>query len=104
MWHIITLCADPCFGLFENLPITAFCGSVQIRKARKGSDPDTPAFKEVMIGPHWGNFTMDMHEEIKTLEDMNVWMVMHRKDLPVNVNVLPGTWMCRIKRAMDSEI
>lgn len=67
----------------------------------KSNDPDTMDWFEAMNGPNRDGFMEAARKEIETLEQMDVWEVVDRKDW---MNVLPSTWAFRIKRYPNGEI
>ena len=69
-------------------------------KANK-SDPDSPNIGEALRGPHREEFIRAMHEEIAALDEHSTWTIVRRSSLPKGTNVLPGTWVFRIKRYPD---
>ena len=61
-------------------------------------------FEQALAGPHAEEFDKAMKEEIKQLEDHNTWTVIPRSSVPNGANILPGTWVFRIKRYPDGRM
>jgi hypothetical protein len=70
----------------------------------KQSDPDSPRYHEAMYGPYRDEFLRAMANEITELEARKTWHLVKRSSLPDGTNVLPGTWVYKIKRYPSGEI
>ena len=76
----------------------------QALKASKTSDPDLPSLHEARRGEHWDAFKSAMDKEINQLEEHGTWHWVERKSLAHGTNVLPTTWVLRIKRYPDGRL
>ena len=87
---------DPEFGIVDAMIPHMQTHLAHMFKANK-SDPDSPGISEAMRGPHRDAFLEAMREEIRALECHDTWTVTRRTALPEGANVLPGTWVFKIK-------
>ena len=65
------------------------------------SDPDSPNISEAMRSSHREEFLEAMGEEIRALENHSTWKIVRRTSLPEGANVLPSTWVFKIKQYPD---
>ena len=74
-------------------------------KATSTVDPDSPNFKQAMQGPHREEFLKAMHNEVKQLQALNTWTTTAylRKKLPKDTQVIPLTWIFKIKRRPNGD-
>ena len=76
----------------------------QALKASKTSDPDLPSLHEARRGEYWEEFKTAMDKEVDQLEEHGTWHWVERKSLPKGTNILPTTWVLRIKRYPDGRL
>jgi hypothetical protein len=90
------LLLDPDYGLIDGaLPHQL----VPVYKARKANvDPDTPDLATALSGPDHQFYKDAMHTEVQQLEDLNCWDVVAQSELPSGANILPGTWVFKLKQ------
>jgi hypothetical protein len=91
---------DPEFGLVDVMIPHLQHQVQQMFKANK-SDPDSPNYSQAMAGPHAEAFSEAMNEEIRALEEHSTWTIIKRSSVPEGANILPGTWVFKIKRYPD---
>jgi histone deacetylase 1/2 len=91
---------DPEFGIVDAMIPHVQYHMQHMFKANK-SNPDSPNYNEAMNGPHAEAFMEAMNEEIRSLEEHSTWTIMRRSALPEGANILPGTWVFKIKRYPD---
>ena len=68
---------------------------------KQGYDPDAPNFTQAMRSEQVGELIKACTAELLELAQRGTWIELHKKDLPPNANVLPGTWAFKIKRYQD---
>jgi hypothetical protein len=91
---------DPEFGIMENLFPNAVSQVPWMLKATT-SDPDTPTLQEALNGPQRLEFVEAMAKEIQELEQHGTWKMIQKSAIPEGANILPSTWVLRIKRYPD---
>jgi hypothetical protein len=101
--YIYALLMDTEYGLMENLMPNVMAASPCLLKA-SATDPDLPTVRQALAGPHKEEFLTAMRSEIRELEEHKTWTVVQRNDLPTGANVLPSTWVLRIKRFPDGRL
>ena len=79
--------------------------SIKSLKATLTPDPDFPNFKQAMEGPHREEFLKVMLAEIKQLQTHKTWSTnaFLRSNIPNNKQVIPLTWIFKIKRHPSGE-
>ena len=112
--YAVALFTDTCYGTLEAFPPTLILLPAALQsfnsdavaglKAKKGSDPNSPTFKQALAGLHAEEFDKAMQEEIKQLEQHKTWEVIRREDAPKGANILPGTWVFWIKCYPDDRL
>jgi hypothetical protein len=70
-------------------------------KAGGTPDPDSPTFREAMNGPHGEEYREAMQVEIDALENAKTWSLVDRSTVPRTSNILPLTWVYKLKRYPD---
>lgn len=98
--YLYALLMDPEFGIMENLFPHAISQVPSMLKATK-SDPDGPTLQEALAGPQRAEFLEAMAKEIDELEKHGTWTVTPKASVPEGANILPSTWVLRIKRYPD---
>ncbi len=98
--YVYALLLDPEYGVMDSIYPHAMSQVPALMKASK-SDPDTPTWREAMNGPHREEFIVAMGNEIEELERHDTWTITKWSDVPEGANVLPSTWVFRIKRYPD---
>ncbi len=98
--YVYALLMDPEYGVMDSIYPHALSQVPTLMKASK-SDPDTPTLREAMIGPHREEFIEAMQNEIRELESHDTWTITKRSAVPEGANILPSTWVFRIKRYPD---
>jgi hypothetical protein len=73
-------------------------------KATKTRDPDLPTYREAMMSEHKEQFEVAMDQEIDDLVKHKTWHAVKRREVPKGANILPGTWVLRIKRFPDGRM
>ena len=97
---VYTLLLDHQYGVVETmLPFVQDQMSHMLKAS--STDPDTPNFAEAMRGEHRESFIEAMGNEIQELEKHGTWDLVKRTSVPEGANILPGTWVFRIKRYPD---
>ena len=66
-------------------------------KAGQKRVPDSPNYMEAMNGPHGDEYREAMSVEMAALQRAVTWEVMPRCKVPKDVNVLPLTWVYKLK-------
>ena len=74
-----------------------------LKATRKGKDPDTPTYQEAMTGPHRKEFEKAMIKEIRDLEKRGAWTGVLRSSIPKGAEIVPLTWVFKIKRLPNGE-
>ena len=69
----------------------------------KGLNPDLPNYRQAMEGPHVAEFKEAMRKEIESLISWGTWQAVIRKTLPDGAEIVPLTWVYRIKRLPNGE-
>jgi hypothetical protein len=85
----------------DDYPPTASIASPTAFKVSKTKDPDLPTYREAMAGEYREEFEAAMDQEISDLTKHKTWHAIKRNRVPNGTNVLPGTWVLRIKRYPD---
>jgi Reverse transcriptase (RNA-dependent DNA polymerase) len=98
--YLYALLMDPEFGIMENIFPHAISQVPSMLKATK-SDPDCPTLQEALAGPQREEFLEAMAKEIEELEQHGTWTVTQKSAVPEGANILPSTWVLRIKRYPD---
>ena len=95
------LLLNPVTGLMDDIPVTSYAdGSLKANK----HDPDLPKYRVAMAGPHRDQFIEAMVKEVKELEEFGTWTEVPNSGVPKGKQVLPGTWVLRIKRYPDGRL
>ncbi len=99
---VYALLMDPEFGVVEAmLPHVGTQCAHMLKASSSNLDPDLPNLSEAMRGPHRDEFLEAMGAEIAALEKHSTWTLVKRTSVPEGANVLPSTWVFRIKRFPD---
>jgi hypothetical protein len=69
--------------------------------ASKASQADNPTYEEALNDPHCEGFLHALQIKMKTLHDMGRW---HVVDKTPGVNVLPSTWVFKLKWYPDGSV
>jgi hypothetical protein len=64
-------------------------------------DPDQPNFTQAMRSEQVGEWIKACEAKLFELHQRGTWTELHKKDLPPNSNILPGTWAFKVKRFPD---
>ena len=70
---------------------------------KKTFAPDQPPWHTAINGPQAEQWLEAAQNEISELDEKRTWTEMHKQDLPPNANVLPGTWVLKVKRYPDGQ-
>ena len=70
-------------------------------KAANKSDPDSPNFMEAITGEHSEEYLEAMGIEMQALQRAVTWDIVPRSQVPRTTNVLPLTWVYKLKRYPD---
>jgi len=65
------------------------------------SDPDSPNFMEAITGEHSEEYLEAMGIEIQALQRAVTWDVVPRSQVPRTTNILPLTWVYKLKHYPD---
>ena len=68
---------------------------------KQGYDPDSPNFTQAMRSEQVDGWIKACAAELQELAQRGTWTEMHKKDLPPNANILPGTWAFKVKQYPD---
>ena len=60
-------------------------------------DPDAPSWREAITSSEKEKWLEGAREELRSLEDMEVFHLVPRSDVPSNQKVLRGKFLCRLK-------
>ena len=101
--YLYALLLDPDLGLMDNMDHQLSSIVPKLLKT-KGNDPDLPNFQQAMSGPYKQEFLDAMQFEIKELELHKTWQVVKLRTVPKSANILPCTWVFRIKRYPDGRL
>ncbi len=101
--YLYALLLDPDLGLMDNMSHELLTACPKLLKS-KGNDPDLPTFQQAMTGSYRQEFLDAMQVEIKELEAHNTWIVVKMSEVPKSANILPCTWVFRIKRYPDGRL
>ena len=106
--RLYAMLMDPALGCMDNLIPTVLAQCPQLLKAGK-ADPDLPTLREAMNGPHRDEFIKAMKSEIDDLEKHETWHTVKESEVPAKAdgtkaNILPCTWVLRIKRYPDGRL
>jgi len=66
-------------------------------KAGNNKDPDLPNFMEAMTGEHGEEYQEAMDSEMQSLQKEATWEIVPRCQVPRATNVLPLTWVYKLK-------
>ena len=66
-------------------------------KAMKGSDPDMPTSSQAMGSPQSEYWREAINIELVELERRGTWIEIHIENLPDDGNLVPGTWVFKVK-------
>ena len=97
---VYALLTDPDYVIVDAMLLHVQNQMSHLFKANK-SDPDSPNLGEALRGPHSEDFLEAMKSEIISLEEHDTWTVIRKTSVPEGANVLPGTWVFKIKRFPD---
>ena len=70
-------------------------------KAGAKKDPDSPTFMEAIHGEHGEEYREAMVIEMSALQKATTWKVVPRSQIPPGTNILPLTWVYKLKRYPD---
>ena len=70
-------------------------------KAKKGHDPDSPSFLQALSSEQREYWIEAIKAELSELEKRGTWVEIHEDELPEGANVVPGTWVFKVKRFPD---
>lgn len=98
--YAIALLTDAQSGTIDMLPPDIARQPLAL-KSKKQDDPDLPSYRDAMAGEHREQFQEAMTAEIEQLEEHKTWNVMKKSAVPKGANVLPTTWVLRVKRYPD---
>lgn len=70
-------------------------------KAGGKADPDSPTFMEAMNGEFREQYLEAMDVEVQALQRATTWRIVPRSEVPQGANVLPLTWVFKLKRYPD---
>jgi hypothetical protein len=98
--YAIALLTDRYYGTLEDMPVNSSMVPIAF-KMKAQSDPDMPRYHEAMAGPQREEYQKAMDEEMGQLDKLNAWTIMRKQDVPEGANVLPLTWVLRVKRYPD---
>jgi transposase InsO family protein len=70
-------------------------------KAKKGQDPDSPSFIQAMSSDEREYWIEAIKVELSDLEKRGTWVEISEDMLPEGANVVPGTWVFKVKRFPD---
>jgi len=70
-------------------------------KAGNKQDPDSPNFMEAVTGEHGEQYRHAMDSEMTSLKKATTWNLMPRSQVPRGANILPLTWVYKLKRYPD---
>jgi len=70
-------------------------------KAGAKADPDSPMFMEAIYGEYREQYMEAMDIEVQALQKSTTWKIVPRSEVPQGVNVLPLTWVFKLKRYLD---
>jgi hypothetical protein len=73
---------------------------VLMAKAARG-DADNPTYTQAMNSPDADKWADCMRVELETLEGINAWSLVRRKDIPPSHKILPMKWAFKLKRYPD---
>ena len=79
-------------------------GPMALKAKKKTKDPDLPSLKESLMSPQSEEWWKAMDKEIASLEEKGTWSVVNRSDVPPDCEVIPATWVQRIKRHPDGSL
>jgi hypothetical protein len=99
MRYALALLTDIDYATLEDVPTNLSMIPAMFKTTQ--ADPDLPTFREAMNGPQRDEFVKAMDEEMAQLTKMNAWTIMNRSSVPEGVNILPLTWVLRVKRYPD---
>ena len=102
--YLLNLLLDRDFGLYQSLGANALMSHPHAMKASTSHDPDSPRLHEAMRGEHHEDFLVAMGKEIEELESHGTWTVVKKTSLPRGANLLPSTWVFKIKRYPDGRL
>ena len=91
---------------WQNICPTMWCREPFIRPAVYASviENDTFTYHTAMLQPDWEEFRKAATLEIETLQSMRTWKEVERYLVPIEANVLGGTWVFRRKRNPEGKI
>ena len=75
-----------------------------MKAKKKTKDPDLPSLKESLTSPQAEEWWKAMDKEIASLEEKGTWTVIDRSEVPEGHEVIPATWVQRIKRHPDGSM
>jgi len=61
-------------------------------------NPDEPTFRQAMKSPDADKWTFGIQDELKSLKDMGVYVLVPRSDVPSGRKILHGKWVLNLKR------
>ena len=75
-----------------------------MKAKKKTKDPDLPSLQESLMSPQAEEWWKAMDKEIASLEDKGTWTIVDRSSVPQGCEVIPATWVQRIKRHPDGSM
>ena len=75
-----------------------------MKAKKKTKDPDLPSLRESLSSSNAEEWWKAMDKEIASLEEKGTWTVVDRSDVPTGCEVIPATWVQRIKRHPDGSL
>ena len=79
-------------------------GPMALKAKKKTKDPDLPTLRESLMSPEAEQWWKAMDKEITSLEEKGTWTVVDRSEVPAGCEVIPATWVQRIKRHPDGSM
>ena len=101
--NFLNLTLDHKMGTFDSITLHAWMHNPHVLKAGK-HDPDSPKLHEALSGAHRDAFMKAMEAEIADLQKHETWQVVKRSSVPEGAQILPGTWVFKIKRFPDGRL
>ena len=72
-------------------------GPMSMKAKKKTKDPDLPSLRDSLASSHAEEWWKAMDKEVASLEEKGTWTVIDRSDVPPGCEVIPATWVQRIK-------